>query len=132
MDPNPYKSPNVRSSTRLTSRFWPIAAYSTVWLFFFLIPALTVVLSFVLPQIFALTERPSGNTIFSRISLCIGVRADIVLPISFIGCAVVGALLPIPSGWRIAIVISWFPLILFVELLAIILGIQWATGYVCT
>jgi hypothetical protein len=132
MGSNPYESPieQLKLVRRTSAR--RIAVYVVAWCFFFLIPSICVALALTFPNVFGLTQPPAGDNIFSRLSLCTGIRADIALPISFVGCAVTAALSPSSPGWKLAIVVGWFPLFFFVEMLGIILAIQWATGFVCT
>jgi len=131
MAQNPYESPRESDTARRNRRARNVI-YTIAWCFFFLLPAITVTLSFPFPEIFGLTQRPDTRTFFGRVSLCILVRADVVLPISFVGCTLIGVLSPLSRGWKIALIVSWFPLMFFAQFVAIILAIQFATGYVCT
>jgi hypothetical protein len=132
MGTNQYESPSEPNLTAVKSLIRSRMAYVTGWLISFLLPAFVVALSLIWPATFALREMPDTGHVLGRISLCIGIRADLVLPVSFLGCAIVAGSSRLQRGWKILIVVGWFPLMLFFELLVIMFVIQLATGYICT
>lgn len=131
MEPNPYEPPSEQAKLEGRSGSRRIAAYVIGWCLFFLLPTLTLVLAIYFPHIFGLARLPDRDGVLIRISLTVASRADIALPISFVGCAVISAISPVRAPWKIAIVLAWFPLSL-VQLFAMILGLYAATGYMYT
>jgi hypothetical protein len=130
MDSNPYQSPIHRADIRPKNRARRFAAFAVVWCFFFLLPTLVVVLTQYFP-VLAFTQLPLRESVLGRISLSVNARADLAFPISFVGCTLIGVLSPLKMGWKIAVLLGWFPLSL-AQLFTIVLGLYWATGFMYT
>lgn len=119
MEPNPYEAPSDRLSPqgRMSNR--RLAFSVSAWFVFLLIPSLSVVLVNWFPDGPKL-PAPTGDSVLSRISISIGVPADIVLLISFIGCETLILFAPISRALKIGIALAWFPLVV-AQLFAIVL-----------
>jgi hypothetical protein len=98
-----------------------IAFYTAAWLVCFLIPSFSVVLVNCFPNAVRLAA-PIPDDVLSRISIGIGVPADIVLLISLIGCESLILLAPVSPPWKAIIALAWFPLVV-AQLFAILLGL---------
>jgi len=99
-----------------------IAFYTIAWLVFFLIPSFAVVHVNCFPNALKKLPLPEGDNILARISIKIGVPADILLVVSLIGCVTLILFAPLSRAWKITIALAWFPLAV-AQLFAICLGL---------
>lgn len=124
MEPNPYASPTEKPSPENRKKGMRVFTFAAAWLVLFLIPSFSVIVVNCFP-IPPFLSTPSGDNVLSRISLAIGVPADILLLVSLIGCETLILFAPLSRGWKITIALAWFPLAvaqLFVIALALVLA----------
>jgi len=130
MDLNPYESSALPSESAQRLRVRRTAVCVFGWCVCFLIPSFLVVLTQYFPAL-AATQWPLADGMLGRMSLTMNARADVALPLSFVGCALFATLWPVRNPWKLGIVVVWFPLSL-VQAFAIIMGLYYATGFMYT